>query len=592
MFAKVHPAEDVKSGNTGSCHDLVRYLEKETGEGQRFFSHTEQDISPERVIMDIDGNKKALGANDAKFFMLSLNPSQSEQMHLIGRKVDDFKELTPQEKKEVFQKLEAFTRSAMDEYALNFGRDNIRGGQDLMYYARVETERSYHPEDEEVKQGIARIGEPKPGLNLHVHVIVSRKSLDGKVKLSPGAKSAGNTWELEGRGTVKRGFSHEGWKVRVQECFNRKFDYQAKEGETYVRPQVSAEIGKITNPELKNLLENYRFTSANQIVVAMKEQGYTHKVRKGVHSFSREGERVSIRHKDLKKFADPKLESRHMEGIIERFNLYKYKQEGVAYRENGLEAKNISFLTYQKVPIEPEEDKSVTGKPETKEEAQQPQQETPGSEAHPEETENEAETPMPEPDPVKYRKELKEVSYDVLFDRETKTYVPISAIRKYAYENEINLIDRYKHGYAVRNEDLRECLANPEYRTVRQINKAMRERGYTIERDEAGNYTYIKGESSFFMERRDLLAFTGYAKDTGGRERERGTHRSADKTVGFIGGKAKQKLINEILGDSFRTERMLVGNVKKAVSLIQNPANIKMMLIKQIGSFLNPFKEL
>ena len=99
MFAKVHPVEDVKSGNTGSCHDLVRYLEKETGEGQRFFSHTEQDISPERVIMDIDGNKKALGANDAKFFMLSLNPSQSEQMHLIGRKVDDFKELAPQEKK-------------------------------------------------------------------------------------------------------------------------------------------------------------------------------------------------------------------------------------------------------------------------------------------------------------------------------------------------------------------------------------------------------------------------------------------------------------------------------------------------------------
>ena len=592
MFAKVHPAEDVKSGNTGSCHDLVRYLEKETGEGQRFFSHTEQDISPERVIMDIDGNKKALGANDAKFFMLSLNPSQSEQMHLIGRKVDDFKELTPQEKKEVFQKLEAFTRSAMDEYALNFGRDNIRGGQDLMYYARVETERSYHPEDEEVKQGIARIGEPKPGLNLHVHVIVSRKSLDGKVKLSPGAKSAGNTWELEGRETVKRGFSHEGWKVRVQECFNRKFDYQAKEGQTYVRPQVSAEIGKVTNPELKRILQDEQFTAANQIVAAMREQGYTHQVRKGVHSFSREGERVSIRHKDLKKFADPKLESRHMEGIIERFNLYKYKQEGVAYRENGLEAKNISFLTYQKVPIEPEEDKSVTGKPETKEEAQQPQQETPGSEAHPEETENEAETPMPEPDPVKYRKELKEVSYDVLFDRETKTYVPISAIRKYAYENEINLIDRYKHGYAVRNEDLRECLANPEYRTVRQINKAMRERGYTIERDEAGNYTYIKGESSFFMERRDLLAFTGYAKDTGGRERERGTHRSADKTVGFIGGKAKQKLINEILGDSFRTERMLVGNVKKAVSLIQNPANIKMMLIKQIGSFLNPFKEL
>ncbi len=204
MFAKVHPAEDVKSGNTGSCHDLVRYLEKETGRDSVFSPI--RDISPERVIMDIDGNKKALGANDAKFFMLSLNPSQSEQMHLIGRKVDDFKELTPQEKKEVFQKLEAFTRSAMDEYALNFGRDNIRGGQDLMYYARVETERSYHPEDEEVKQGIARIGEPKPGLNLHVHVIVSRKSLDGKVKLSPGAKSAGEHLGTGGQGDGETGF--------------------------------------------------------------------------------------------------------------------------------------------------------------------------------------------------------------------------------------------------------------------------------------------------------------------------------------------------------------------------------------------------
>lgn len=104
-----------------------------------------------------------------------------------------------------------------------------------------------------------------------------------------------------------------------------------------------------------------------------------------------------------------------MEGIIERFNLHKYEGEGAKFHgRKRSEAMNISFLTYQKVPIEPEEDKSVTGKPETKEDGSRPQQETPGSEAHPEETENEAETPMPEPDPVKYRKELKEVPYDVL----------------------------------------------------------------------------------------------------------------------------------------------------------------------------------
>ena len=58
----------------------------------------------------------------------------------------------------------------------------------------------------EVKQGIARIGEPKPGLNLHVHVIVSRKSLDRESETFSGAKSARTHWELEGRGTVNRVF--------------------------------------------------------------------------------------------------------------------------------------------------------------------------------------------------------------------------------------------------------------------------------------------------------------------------------------------------------------------------------------------------
>lgn len=29
MFARVHPAKDVQSGNKGSCHDLVHYLQKE-----------------------------------------------------------------------------------------------------------------------------------------------------------------------------------------------------------------------------------------------------------------------------------------------------------------------------------------------------------------------------------------------------------------------------------------------------------------------------------------------------------------------------------------------------------------------------------
>lgn len=710
MFAKVHPAKDVQSGNKGSCHDLVHYLQKEGNGELSFFSHTDDMVNPEKVITDIDSNKSKLGAEEAKFYMLSLNPSHSEQVHLIGREVQSLDDLTPEERQAVYRKLENFTRSAMDEYARNFQRDTVKDGGDLLYYARIETKRTFSYSDEDVKKGLAKIGDEKPGLNLHVHVIVSRKSRDGKVKLSPASKSAGNTWELEGRGTVKRGFSHENWKVSVQQCFDREFQYHSLQSDCFIRPDVPDNIthpelrlllqqrqftaanqivaaikeqgfthkvsrgvhtfsrdgeqfqvthkqlkafehpvsdtqlksiaerfdltrfeanplnyhenglqvknigfgtyvnegqaqeralkqvsykviydeqnkvtvslatvrqyayenkinlvktepsadsvlNKIKNADLKHLLTDYRFTSANQIVVAMKDLGYEHRVRKGIHTFSKNGQQISIRHKDLVKFANPKLEDAHIKNIISRFNLYKYRQDGVFYKEKGLKAKNIYFKTYQKIPVENTGD--GTQKP-------------------------------------RFTKVLKEVSYDVLFDEQTKTFVPISAIRKFAFDNDIALIDRFRHSYAVANPDLRLLLENPDYSTLRQINRAMRERGYTVETDSSGNYSYTRDGNTFTIDRRDLMAFTGYARnnDTGQRQQDRQQTMATDKAAGIIGGSVGYKVMNEILGDNFRTERMIAGNTRKVVSVIKNPANLKMMLIKQIGSYLNPFKEL
>lgn len=656
MFAKVHPAKDVQSGNTGSCHDLVHYLQKEGDTGLAFFSHTDNDVSPEKVITDIDGNKSKLGSDEAKFYMLSLNPSQAEQIHLIGREVNSLEELTPEERQAVYRKLEKFTRSAMDEYARNFQREAVKDGGDLMYYARIETKRTFSYSDEEVKKGMAKIGDVKPGLNLHVHVIVSRKSKDGKVKLSPAAKSAGNSWELEGRGTVKRGFSHENWKVSVQQCFDREFQYQAVQSDCFVRPAVP---DTISNPELRSLLQQQQFTAANQIVAAMKELGFTHQVRRGVHTFSRQGESFQVSHKELKnferplsdarikdiadrfdltryeadplhyhenglqvknigfstyvnegqqqnktvkqvsyqviydeqnkvtvslatvrQFANPKLEPERMTDIISRFNLYKYRLDGVFYHENGLKAKNISFKTYKKVPLEEVGDAKVIAvlsddnnlKPDRASASSAPE---------------DAQKP-------RFAKVLKEVSYDVLFDEQTKTYLPVSSIRKFAFDNDIALIDRFRHAYAVPNPDMRALLENPEYTTLKQINRAMRDRGYTVETDESGNYSYTKDGCTFSIDRRDLLAFTGYARDnnqqTSRHDRQQST--SAEKAAGMLGGSVGHKVINEILGDNFRTERMIAGNAKKVVSVIKNPANLKMILLKQIGSYLNPFKEL
>lgn len=783
MFAKVHPADDVQNGNAASCRALAEYLDKETGEGLRFFSHAEQNVSLEKVVDRIDGNKKALGADDAKFFMLSLNPSESEQKFLIGRDVNDPSELTAEERQAIIQKLEKFTRSAMDEYAANFGRDKIKSGSDLLYFARVETQRLYKPTDEAVKEGTAKTGELKPGLQFHVHIIVSRKSLDGKTKLSPQVKSTGNEWELEGRGTVKRGFSHENWKVRVQEAFNKDFNYLPKEGETYqVKPVPEQEkilssvpddtlrnllkdyqftaanqiiymmrkqgfehhvrhgvhtfsqdgksfqithaelkkferplsdeqlkniadrfdlaksenthgvydenglqekeisfatyktnefgqkelkevsykvlvddqtktvvslatvrqfafahqielmkseldkgilLQKMKNADLKDLLTSYHFTAANQIVVAMKERGYEHRVKKGVHTFFHpDNGKVSILHKDLVRFQE-KVDDETMRKIADRFNLYKYKLDhpNGGYEENDLVSKVIAFKTYVKVPIEPEEHQEE-GKANPEEqpmtvvspppqsaatESGQSVPETIKQPDTPTEEKNEVGEPVvtdgderqdkavegekPEDDKKKYRKELKEVSYDVIYDARTRTTVPVSLLRHFAYKNNISLMDRYKHSYAVENADLRECLQNPDLANVQQINKEMRARGYQVEYDkESKQYTYTREDQSFTMDAKDLRAFTNYAKNS--KENDSFAQGAAGRVTGMIGSKIEHKIMNEILGDNFRTERMLIGHVRTAVTVIKNPASIKMMLIRKIGSFLNPFKEL
>jgi diadenosine tetraphosphate (Ap4A) HIT family hydrolase len=284
------------------------------------------DIAKEIILLHherIDGNRSKLGSDEAKFYMLSLNSSQAEQVHLIGREVNSLEELTPEERQAVYRKLEKFTRSAMDEYARNFQREAVKDGGDLMYYARIETKRTFSYSDEEVKKGLAKIGDVKPGLNLHVHVIVSRKSKNGKVKLSPAAKSAGNSWELEGRGTVKRGFSHENWKVSVQQCFDREFQYQVVQSDCFVRPAVP---DTISNPELRSLLQQQQFTAANQIVAAMKELGFTHQVRRGVHTFSRQGESFQVSHKELKTFECPLSDAR-IRDIADRFDLTRYEAD-------------------------------------------------------------------------------------------------------------------------------------------------------------------------------------------------------------------------------------------------------------------------
>ena len=148
MFVKIHSAKNY--GNTGSCMSVVQYLEKENEEldlGERllFFDQNDQDISHNTVVKQIDKNCAKLGKEDARFFMVSVNPSQDEMKHMAyqitGRRISNLSQFTAVEKRLFEHTLREYTRNVMNIYAENFNKG--LAGQDLLYYGKIEHVKQY-----------------------------------------------------------------------------------------------------------------------------------------------------------------------------------------------------------------------------------------------------------------------------------------------------------------------------------------------------------------------------------------------------------------------------------------------------------------
>src|SRR5690554_2590596 len=180
---------DSETGNNkGSSGQLVNYLEKENRttseekiENEMWFNNLKRNITPQEVRVKIDCNIAKLSRNDAKFFLINISPSQKEITYLK----EQFGE------KGVEEQLKKYATRVMDAYARNFKRPDIESGKDLLWYGKLERYRYYHYIDEEVKQGIAQVGEPKEGEQMHIQIIVSRKDITNKIKLSPMNNSRG-----------------------------------------------------------------------------------------------------------------------------------------------------------------------------------------------------------------------------------------------------------------------------------------------------------------------------------------------------------------------------------------------------------------
>lgn len=225
--------------NAGSSRQLANYCEHEDMERMEkgihtdgFFNLTDDNIYKSKVIKDIDHNIGQLLKTDAKFFAIHVSPSESE-LRAMGN--------TEQEKAEAMKRYirEVFIL----EYAKNFNKGLSEA--DIKFYGKIHFDRSRSDN----------------GLNMHCHLIVSRKDQSNKKKLSP-LTNHKNTK----KGTVTGGFDRVNLFQQAEQGFDKLFGYdrQLVESFDYCNTMKNGTIFEKLNLQGQELQSNERKPEINQ----------------------------------------------------------------------------------------------------------------------------------------------------------------------------------------------------------------------------------------------------------------------------------------------------------------------------------------
>lgn len=259
MFINISASET--GNNKGSSAQLVHYLDKENRlfaeqKPEQWFNERDNNIESYRVKTLIDGNIAKLSQTDAKFFLVNISPSQKEITHLKMLKGKELKE-----------QLKVFAIKIMDEYARNFHRAGIMSNEDLLWFGKLENHRYYSAKDKEVKNGTAKRGEVKPGEQMHIQVIVSRKDITNKIKLSPMNNSRGTNQQH----SRKIGqFDRVAFKAAGEKVFDEMFGFERPVGESFAH----------ANAQKNGNLEE-RLNMAGQMSKQQQVQGVSAQERNG-----------------------------------------------------------------------------------------------------------------------------------------------------------------------------------------------------------------------------------------------------------------------------------------------------------------------
>ena len=202
MHIDFAPPSNGTYNNAGSCRQLANYMEHEDLERiekgiytEGFFNLTDDNIYKSKVIKDIDSNIGQLLKTDAKFYAIHVSPSEKE-LRAMGNTEQEQAQAMKHYIREVF----------IPEYAKNFNK-GLSEADIKIHFDRKSSDNE---------------------LNMHCHLIVSRKDQTNKKKLSP-LTNHKNTKS----GIIKGGFDRVNLFQQVEQGFDKLFCYERQQTESF-----------------------------------------------------------------------------------------------------------------------------------------------------------------------------------------------------------------------------------------------------------------------------------------------------------------------------------------------------------------------
>lgn len=200
------PSSKGTYNNAGSSRKLCNYLEHEDMERMEqgiytegFFNLIDDNLYKSQVIKDIDSNIGQLMKADAKFYAIHISPSEKELREMGS---------TEAEQAEAMKRY--IREVVIPEYAGNFNKG--LSAEDIKFYGKIHFDRSRSDNE----------------LNMHCHLIVSRKDQSNKKKLSPLTNHKNTT-----KGVIKGGFDRKSLFQQAEQGFDNLFGYKRELSESF-----------------------------------------------------------------------------------------------------------------------------------------------------------------------------------------------------------------------------------------------------------------------------------------------------------------------------------------------------------------------